>query len=165
MKPIEGYPDFFITNDGEVFSKAKGKGLIKRKYSLARDGYKRIKLTHGGSTLRLHREVLKAFSRKPKEGELCRHLDGNPQNNNISNLKWGTPKENAQDCLKHQRNPFQLLVGEDSPVSKFSDDVIAEIRTCHEVGFSYREIIEAYGISKAHVSYIVNNKTRIKKGK
>lgn len=165
MKPIEGYPDFFITNDGEVFSKAKGKGLIKRKYSLARDGYKRIKLTHGGSTLRLHREVLKAFSRKPKEGELCRHLDGNPQNNNISNLKWGTPKENAQDCLKHQRNPFQLLVGEFSPVAKFSDNVVAEIRACHEAGFSYREIIEAYNISKSHVSYIVNNKTRIKKGK
>lgn len=160
MKPIEGYPDFFITNDGEVFSKARRKGLIKRKYVIARDGYKRIKLTNNGATLRLHREVLKAFNRKPKDGELCRHLDGNPQNNHISNLKWGTPKENAQDCLKHGRNPFQILVGENSPVAKFSDKIIAEIIACHREGFSYREIMEAYNISKAHVSYIINGKTR-----
>ena len=165
MRPIKGYPNFYISNTGEVFSTARGKGVIRRKYNLTKDGYKRMSLTHNGATLRIHREVLKAFDRPPKVGELCRHLDGNPQNNHISNLKWGTPKENAQDCLKHKRNPFQLLAGEDSPVSKFSDGVVAEIRACHEVGFTYREIVEAYGISKAHVSYIVNNKTRIKKEK
>jgi hypothetical protein len=165
VRPIKDYPNFYISNTGEVFSTARGEGVIRRKYNLTKDGYKRMSLTHNGDTLRLHREVLKAFDRPPKVGELCRHLDGNPQNNHISNLKWGTPKENAQDCLKHKRNPFQRLVGEKSPASKFSDEVVAEIRACHEVGFTYREIIGAYGISKAHVSYIVNNKTRIKKEK
>ena len=165
MKPIEGYPDFFITNDGEVFSKARRKGLIKRKYVIARDGYKRIKLTNNGATLRLHREVLKAFNRKPKDGELCRHLDGNPQNNNISNLKWGTPRENSMDCIRHGRNQFQKMVGENSPVVKFTDAEVAEIRAWREDGLTYKQIMELYDISKAHVSYIVNNKTRIKKEK
>ena len=65
---------------------AGGNGLFNRKYNLSKDGYKIINLTHDGDTLRLHREVLKAFDRLPKEEEICRHLDGNPCNNNIWNL-------------------------------------------------------------------------------
>lgn len=164
MRPIEGYPKFFIRFDGEVFSMAGGNGLIKRKYNITKDGYKRINLTHRGGTLRLHREVLKAFDRLPKKGELCRHLDGNPQNNNISNLKWGTPKENSMDCLRHGRNQFQKMVGENSPVVKFTDAEVAEIRAWREDGLTYKQIMELYDISKSHVSYIVNYRTRTKKG-
>ena len=160
MKPIEGYPRFFISIDGEVYSTARNKGLKKRKYNICKDGYKRIRLVKNGATLRLHREVLKAFDRLPKKGEICRHLDGNPSNNHISNLKWGTGKENAQDCIKHGRNIFQKLVGQNSPVAKFSDKEISEIEECHKEGFSYKEIMEAYSVSKAHVSYIINGKTR-----
>ena len=160
MRPIENYPGFYITDNGEVFSTANGKGLIKRKYSLSKDGYKRIRLTNGGATLRLHREVLKAFNRMPQQGEICRHLDGNPKNNHRSNLKWGTQKENAQDCLKHGRNPFQKLKGENSPVAKFSDKEVEEIRDWRKEGVAYKDIMEMYAISKAHVSYIINGRTR-----
>lgn len=162
MRPIQGYPKFFIRDDGEVFSMAGGNGLIKRKYNLSKDGYKRINLTHDGDTLRLHREVLKAFDRLPKEEEICRHLDGNPCNNNIWNLKWGTHKENSQDCLRHRKNAFQNLVGEKSPVAKFSDIEIEDIKKRRKEGATYKEIMGVYDISKAHVSYIINGKTRVR---
>ena len=139
---------------------AGGNGIIRRKYNISKDGYKRINLTHGGGTLRLHREVLKAFNRLPKTEEICRHLDGNPCNNHIFNLKWGTHKENSQDCLKHNKNPFQHLVGEKSPVVKFSDAEIEDIITRRKEGATYKEIMEVYDISKSHVSYIINGKTR-----
>ena len=162
MRPIQGYPKFFIRDDGEVYSMAGGNGLIQRKYSFTQEGYKRITLTHKGDALRLHREVLKAFDRLPNEGEICRHLDGNPKNNSISNLKWGNHKENAQDCLKHGRNRFQILVGENSPTAKFSDKEIEDIRNRRKKGATYKEIMGVYDISKSHVSYIINGKTRVR---
>jgi len=165
VRPIQGYPKFFIRYDGEVFSMAGGNGIIRRRYNLSKDGYRRMSLTQNGDTLRIHREVLKAFDRLPEQGELCRHLDGNPQNNHISNLKWGTPKENSMDCIRHGRNTFQKMIGEGSPAAKFTDEEVAEIREWRKEGLKYKQIMELYSISKAHVSYIVNNKTRVKKEK
>ena len=75
MRPIQGYPKFFIRYDGEVFSMAGGNGIIRRRYNLSKDGYRRMSLTQNGDTLRIHREVLKAFDRLPEQGELCRHLE------------------------------------------------------------------------------------------
>ena len=161
MRPIAEYPGFYIAKDGEVFSTVRGKGIVKRKPTSTIDGYKRIKLTSGGDTLRIHREVLKAFDRMPQEGEICRHLDGNPKNNHVSNLKWGSHKENAQDCLKHGRNRFQILVGENSPTAKFSDIEIEDIRTRRKEGATYKEIMEVYDISKSHVSYIIKIKNTV----
>lgn len=31
----------------------------------------------------------------------CRHLDGNPENNHVGNLQWGTHLDNAQDMIRH----------------------------------------------------------------
>ena len=157
-----GYPSFFISEDGEIYSLARKNGLYKRKQCFSKDGYKKIRLTQKGGTLRVHREVLKAFDRLPNKGEICRHLDGNPGNNHVSNLKWGNHKENAQDCLKHGRNRFQILVGENSPTAKFSDAEIEDIRTRRKEGATYKEIMAVYDISKAHVSYIINGKTRVR---
>lgn len=52
----------------------------------------------------VHRIVLEAFVGLRPEGMVCRHLDGNGLNNNLSNLKWGTVKENYKDMVKHGRS-------------------------------------------------------------
>jgi len=62
----------------------------------------------------IHRLVLETFIGKRPKGMVCRHLDGNSCNNKLSNLKWGTQKENIADAFKHGRlnsmkgnkNPF-----------------------------------------------------------
>lgn len=51
----------------------------------------------------IHRLVLEAFVGPCPEGMQCRHLDGDPANNRLSNLKWGTPKENQADRERHGR--------------------------------------------------------------
>jgi hypothetical protein len=52
-------------------------------------------------TKAVHRLVLEAFIGPcpPKKG--CRHLDGDPTNNRLDNLCWGTPKENCADRERH----------------------------------------------------------------
>lgn len=51
-------------------------------------------------TKRVHRMVLATFEGDQPEMQV-RHLDGDPQNNHLSNLAYGTPAENMQDCLDH----------------------------------------------------------------
>lgn len=51
----------------------------------------------------VHRAVLEAFVEVKPPGMVTMHLDNNPKNNNLSNLKWGTQKENIQQCTAEGR--------------------------------------------------------------
>ena len=50
---------------------------------------------------RVHRLVLMAFVGPPSCGEeACHYPDPNPTNNNLSNLRWDTRRENALDSVR-----------------------------------------------------------------
>ena len=49
----------------------------------------------------VHSLVLGAFVSIRPEGLVCRHLDGDPANNRLGNLAWGTMVENMADAAKH----------------------------------------------------------------
>ncbi len=52
----------------------------------------------------VHRLVLMAWCGEPSSSApICRHLDGDPTNNRLANLAWGTPKQNARDAFQHKR--------------------------------------------------------------
>ncbi len=50
---------------------------------------------------KVHRLVLLAFKGRPKNHRQVRHLDGDPNNNQLENLVWGTGKENWRDRKRH----------------------------------------------------------------
>ena len=53
-----------------------------------------------GKQFQVHRLVLMAFNVSNHENKkFVDHIDTNPQNNHISNLKWATPKENSNNIL------------------------------------------------------------------
>lgn len=49
----------------------------------------------------VHRLVLEAFVGPCPNGMECRHLDGDPSNNALDNLCWGTRLENHRDSVRH----------------------------------------------------------------
>lgn len=49
----------------------------------------------------VHRLVLAAFVGPMPEGQITRHLDGDPSNNHLNNLAYGTPAENVADAIRH----------------------------------------------------------------
>lgn len=51
--------------------------------------------------VRVHRLVLEAFVGPRPEGHVARHLNGNPGDNRLANLCWGTELENADDKRRH----------------------------------------------------------------
>lgn len=50
----------------------------------------------------VHRLVLEAFVGPcPDDGMECLHADGDPANNHVTNLRWGTRSENNLDKVRH----------------------------------------------------------------
>lgn len=49
----------------------------------------------------VHTLVLTAFVGPCPEGMQCLHGDGDPKNNRVENLRWGTPSENSLDSVRH----------------------------------------------------------------
>jgi hypothetical protein len=54
-----------------------------------------------GKGRRIHRLVLQAFVGPCPAGQECCHGDGDPSNNVLSNLRWGTRSDNRRDSVGH----------------------------------------------------------------
>lgn len=85
--------------------RSRGKNLKTRPFGIG--GYLRISLqTPDGIkvTHLAHRLVMLAFVGPCPAGMEVRHMDGDPTNNQLSNLRYGTSKDNANDKKVHGRN-------------------------------------------------------------
>lgn len=110
----------------------------------------------------IHRLVLFTFIGPcPKEME-CRHLDGNPKNNKLDNLCWGTRSENMQDSIRHgtfKHNPPDNS-GSNCGTSKLTDEQVIEIKVLIKKGeLTDTEIGKIFGIHRRTVADIKLGKT------
>lgn len=108
-RPIQGYEGFYeISNDGRVRS-SRRRGTDGRELSQQTrpGGHKTVALYRGNKHRRfhVHRLVLTHFGGERVPGkDLVLHADDNPENNHISNLRWGSRRENSLDASKNGRN-------------------------------------------------------------
>ena len=103
-KPVVGYEELYeVSNTGKVWSIRKEKTLSPAKNT---SGHLYVRLHKGdkGKKKYIHRLVLEAFVGACPEGMETRHLDGNPANNRIDNLIWGTCSDNNFDIVRHGRH-------------------------------------------------------------
>ena len=91
--PIKDFPEYYITDAGDVFSRQtmnNPNGRI-RKLKLTKDrfGYLRVCLSdtnHKKHILLIHRLVAQTFIPNPDNKPCVNHIDGNKENNIISNI-------------------------------------------------------------------------------
>ena len=91
---------YLISENGEVFSEHKNFFL---KSSTTQHGYSSVTLSVNGKKIRkyIHRLVAEYYlGFQEKEGKVINHIDGNKQNNNISNLKIISSSENLLHAYK-----------------------------------------------------------------
>lgn len=117
-KPIEGFENYEVSNIGNIKSLNYNKTGEKRilKPCKTRIGYLKVGLLKNGKkyTKLVHRLVAQAFIPNPENKPQVNHIDGNKQNNAISNLEWCTPKENQQHAWNTELH--KPLKGENAPM-------------------------------------------------
>ena len=97
---ISSAPDYQVTNLGRVRRRETGVVLKPWKHA---SGHLYLKLAVGGrkKSFQIHRLVAIAFiGDPPTPRHEVRHLDGNPLNNSLGNLAWGTRMDNMIDLVR-----------------------------------------------------------------
>lgn len=103
---IEYAPGYFVSELGIVYGPGSmGHRAYHKMHQYAVDdyGHQVVDLYINGKRKHKHVAVLvaEAFIPNPNNyPEVC-HDDGNPYNNHVTNLKWGTHVENMRDSIRH----------------------------------------------------------------
>lgn len=154
-KNIMGFPEYEINIIGQVWS-WKGFKFLKTSTT---HGYHHVCLCKNNKkyTKRIHILVLDNFrGKKPNDFE-ARHLDGNKDNNKLSNLKWGTKKENGKDKIKHGTS--KVNEGVKHGQHKLDEDDIRMICILYGSGLhTQRYLSSVFKINQSIISKIVNKK-------
>jgi len=100
-KPIPGYEgQYEVSDQGRIKSYRRRKeGQILRPGRMTA-GHLSVSLGRRNSQC-VHRLVLLAFVGPPPVCHECLHANGDPSDNRLVNLRWGTRSENIADAIKH----------------------------------------------------------------
>ena len=112
--PVKGYEELYEVSDtGEVRSVDRVLAVTNQKERLFKGRvllqtinkqvqYKQVSLwkENKGTSYYIHRLVAEAFIPNPEGKPEVNHIDGNRQNNHISNLEWVTSGENSLHASK-----------------------------------------------------------------
>lgn len=157
-KAISDYPGYEVSNLGRVKSYLKSIPAILKPVVKKQTGYAQLNLRKDSKfkSVKVHHLVLLAFYGPCPVGHQTCHNDGDRTNNILSNLRWGTALDNAQDRHNHGNdNPSH---GENHYRTNFTESQIMAIRYLFSIGFNNMTLADMYQTSRSNISNIVHRK-------
>jgi len=159
-KLIEGYEKYSITEKGDVYSLkwAKKRKLKPQKASQSKKGYVQVRLYDDSGKLGrlqyVHRLVYQNFKGEIPDGLEIDHIDGNPRNNNLTNLQLLSRRDNTN---KYNRKNQGILLRD------YRDELITDYE---ELG-TFKKVGEKWGVSITAVNRVIRNRmhTKLPNGK
>lgn len=141
------------------------KGKLMKKF-LSKHGYLYVDLrNHNKKQHYIHRLVAEAFIPNPENKLQVNHIDGNKQNNCVSNLEWCTESENRTHAFKTglQKSPMKGLIGKNNPLSRKVNQYDLN-GTLIKQWDSMSEIEKKLGIHSGKISCCCNKKYKTSSG-
>lgn len=142
---IKYYPEYEINQFGQVKRIRGKKGAVLGRLLKSRldsKGYPEVCLCHNAKSkrFRIHRLLAQTFIPNPLNKPCVNHIDGNRQNNALSNLEWVTKSENTlhgYHVTKNMKAPAHGKLGKylknPSPFQiEYQDGTIMNFGSTHE---------------------------------
>lgn len=145
-KPIKGFEGFYeVSSEGRVRSveRIDLRGRHRKGKIISINSVQQVMLSRNGKKKNclVQKLVADAFLEKPKSDEKLIHVDGNPKNNCVENLKWEKKAKRKQNKAQRKRNIY-----------RFEDNKTGEI-----FEGSISDCCDAWGLTK---SALLNRKNR-----
>lgn len=162
-RPVPGFPAYEVSQRGDFrrITSARGSraGRLLNPYRRP-GGYVTIYLSKGhgdGGHYLVHRIVCEVFhGPAPTSSHEVAHGDGDPWNNDFSNLRWATRSENSADRRLHGTD----CRGDRHPARKLTSEQVLEIRSGYKgIHGEQVAIARRYGVSRAAISLILTGQT------
>lgn len=152
MINIPNYPNYFINENGEVFSTMRS--IVPKRLGIGTDkqGYLFVQLQLDGvQTFHLvHRLVAQCFIPNPNNLPCVLHKDDNPSNPQKSNLFWGTHTDNMKDKV-HKRRDLKNRV--------LTEDQVKHLRTLPFKHGMFAALSREWGVGVKRIRYAYHGKT------
>lgn len=163
-RPVVGFEGYEVSSIGNIRSyRRPGNGAtslssvptyVKPKLS---KGYFRVNLSVMGKrrNIGIHRLVAENFVDGDFSLQVA-HKDGNALNNRADNLYWATPKQNAEDRIRHGTQ----VRGSRQHSAVLTDEKVLAIKQEYGLGYgTHKELAQRYGVGKATVTDILASRT------
>lgn len=141
-KEIKGFPNYMISNFGNVWNKKRNRTVSTSKNN---HGYMQVCLYNNGkkTVKTVHRIVAEAFLPNIYERDEVNHKDENKTNNNVNNLEWCNRKYNANYGTAIERTKekkYKKTFMMDKITSKILKEFSSMQEASKETGIDYNNI-------------------------
>lgn len=147
---FEGY--YEVSNFGNIRRTGKVKNLAK---TLNKEGYVQYCFcvkSKRKNILGLQVVAQAWLGPAPSPKHMPLHSNGIRDDNNVSNLRWGTNQENSDDMVRHGTQ----CKGMDSHLSKLTEQDVRDIRAST---LSQSALAKRYGVSQGNIYQIIHHIT------
>jgi hypothetical protein len=137
--PIPGLGGKYVAgSDGHIYCYSEARVNARKPQpfrlleTIGSAGYPIVAIIEAGRrrSVAVHSLVARAFHGEPEPMQVARHLDGDPSNNQPTNLRWGSYAENEADKRRHGRT----AMGERHGQAKLTDEAVRILRIAIPAG-------------------------------
>ncbi len=175
LRPIPDFPGYYAKRDGTIWSTIWGRSRGNstdffeprqlRPIVAHGIGYTFVWLKQNGvlQKCNIHRLILFTFRGPPQTGQQSRHLDRDRTNSRLSNLRWGTPRENSEDKRRHGTSgrgiPNRGVRGDRHGMAKLTRAQASAILARSAAGEFRRELAKEYRVGYATICGIISRRS------